>query len=327
MTNLPVQVGERNITGNDKRHYRAAQLDVDAELATLTPNTQRAYGRALRQFGDFCAGQGWHDPMVTLLRRSVLSAWESDMRQRGLATQTIRQSLAAVRWAAALAADADQVDEAELARMRRIKVHGSGVRQGVWLDRDDLLRLVRAPRGADVRSLRDRAMLALVAGCGLRRAELCALQLRQVDERDGAPVALVNLVGKGSKMRSVAIPEWTRPHLAAWLRSYRASCDLVPGDPLVCEIAGGGHGTPTGRPIHPGTFYRVLRQACATAGLPDIAPHDLRRTTAKMMQDGGASLDAIRDALGHRSTATTERYLKTAQGPALGTLAMDRIMR
>ena len=74
-------------------------------------------------------------------------------------------------------------------------------------------------------------------------------------------------------------------------------------------------------------MHRILRQATAAAGLPDIAPHDLRRTAAKLMEDGGAGLRDIRDALGHASVATTERYLQTASGPAMATLAMDRLMR
>ena len=62
------------------------------------------------------------------------------------------------------------------------------------------------------------------------------------------------------------------------------------------------------------------------AGLPDVAPHDLRRSAAKAMLDGGAGLHEIRDVLGHTSVSTTERYLQTAAGPALGTLAMDRLL-
>lgn len=305
-----------------------AAVDLEAALASLTPNTRRAYGRALASFRAYCDGQGWTAPTSMLLRRQVLVAWAADMRDRGLSAQTIRQALAATRWAAGLAADAGEIDDAVLAGLqRRIKVAGGGVRQGRWYSFDELQRLVRAPRGAGPRPARDRAALALLGGCALRRAELASLTIGNLVERDGQPVALENFTGKGSKVRSVAIPEWARPYVAGWLRVYRKAGEWGPDAPLICEIAGGGHGTPTGRPVSPAAIYDALRAATAAAGLPEIAPHDLRRTAARLMKDGGADLLSIRDVLGHKSVATTERYLQTASGPALGTLAMDRLMK
>ena len=111
-----------------------------------------------------------------------------------------------------------------------------------------------------------------------------------------------------------------------WLALYREQAEPGPSAPLISAIDGAGRGRATAEPLRPASVHRILRQATAAAGLPDVAPHDLRRTAAKLMEDGGAGLRAIRDALGHSSVATTEKYLETARGPATATLAMDKLM-
>ena len=321
----------QDISRRDNRHYSPTQpaaLDLQAALQALTPHTQTAYKRHLAGFLAYCAACGWNNPTVELLRPTVLEAWLANMRQDGRSPATCKQAKAAVCWAARQAKRAGELDTSTLVDLQEVAVAGGGgVRQGRWLQAQDLLRLVRAPRGVGLRPVRDRALLAILAGCVLRRAELCDLTLAHLDERDGQPVALVNLMGKGSKLRSVAIPEWSRPHVAKWLVLYREQCDPGPNWPLVCEVAGGGRGQATGKALRPPSIYRILQQASTAAGLPEIAPHDLRRTGAKLMEDGGAGLRDIRDALGHSSVATTERYLQTASGPAMATLAMDRLMR
>ena len=315
-----VHAPSEDITPHDKIPYRA---NLDAALLALKPETKRAYTRALRQYATFCTLHGWE---VTP-QADVLEAWQADMRGRGLAPKTISQSLAAVRWAARKARRWNVIDAVTLHELSEVHaVGGAGVRLGRWLTMDELQRLIRAPRGQGAGAVRDRAMLAMLAGCGLRRMELCRLTFAHLEERDGEPTALVNLVGKRDRVRSVAIPRFVRPWLASWLRVYRDACPVTPQSPLLANVRPGGLGWVECRAISPDTVYRVLASAAVAAGLPDVAPHDLRRSAAKAMQDGGAGLHEIRDVLGHTSVSTTERYLATAAGPALGTLAMDRLL-
>ena len=325
---VPTGPAAPDITGRDTRRYRPTQaLDLAAALATLTPHTRTAYQRQLAAFGSYCAGCGWDWPLVDLLRPTVLEAWLSSRRQCGLSPETCKQGRTAVLWAARQAKRAGLLDAIALADLAEVKVKArGGVRQGRWLDAGDLQRLVRAQRGPSTRAVRDRAVLALLAGCALRRAELCDLTIAHLVEQDGAPVAIVNLHGKGDKLRSVAIPVWARPYVTRWLALYREQAEPGPSAPLISAIDGAGRGRATAEPLRPASVHRILRQATAAAGLPDVAPHDLRRTAAKLMEDGGAGLRAIRDALGHSSVATTEKYLETARGPATATLAMDKLM-
>lgn len=321
----------QHITARDNSDYSPTQaamaLDLAAALEALTPHTRTAYQRQLAAFRSYCDGCGWHAPTPALLRPTVLEAWLASMRLAGKSPATCKQGKAAICWAARQAKRAGLINATDLADLVEVRVAGGGgVRQGRWLTADDLHRLVRSQRGAGLRPVRDRAILALLAGCALRRAELCDLRLEHLVEQDGAPVALVNLTGKGSKVRSVAIPQWARGYVAAWLRIYRQQADPGPADPLISAIDAGGRGSATTEPLRPASVHRILRQATAAAGLPDLAPHDLRRTAAALMERGGAGLREIRDALGHASVATTERYLATTSGPATATLAMDRLM-
>ena len=333
--NALVPVGDMaispDISARDNSVYSPAQetaLDLKAALRTLTPHTQTAYTRHLAGFLAYCNDCGWALPVVKLLRPNVLQSWLAHLRQCGRAPATCKQAKAALCWAARQAKQAGELDASILADLRDVTVTGGGgVRQGRWYEAEEVKRLVRSLGGTSLRPVRDRALLVILTGCGLRRAELCDLTFANLDERDGQPVALVNLVGKRAKVRSVAIPEWARPYVAKWLTLYREQCDPGSDAPLVCEVAGGGTGTATARPLRPSSIYRISLQASTAAGLPEIAPHDLRRTAAKLMQQGGADILGIRDALGHASVATTERYLQTASGPAMATLAMDRLMR
>jgi site-specific recombinase XerD len=85
-----------------------------------------------------------------------------------------------------------------------------GVRLGNWLTADQSLRLLQAPEAETVRGRRDRAILALLLGCGLRRAEVAQLQVRDVQQRE-EHWALVDLIGKGRHIRTVPVPDWSRP--------------------------------------------------------------------------------------------------------------------
>ena len=170
-----VHVPDTDITPHDKIPYHA---NLDAALLALKPETKRAYTRALRQYGDFCTVHGWS----WIPAPDMLEAWQADMQTRGLAPKTISQSLAAVRWAARKARRWNVIDATTMHELSEVRtVGGAGVRLGRWLSMDELQRLIRAPKGQGAGAVRDRALLALLAGCGLRRMELC-LSLIHISE-------------------------------------------------------------------------------------------------------------------------------------------------
>ena len=148
-------------------------------------------------------------------------------------------------------------------------------------------------------------MLAMLFGCGFRRSELVGLQLDDIQMRQGH-WAVVDLIGKGGHIRTVPIPNWVKAALDQWIgaanvtdgRIFRAVARL---------------GKVWGRGISQNVVWYVVRTCCQRAGLERIAPHDLRRTCAKLCHDRGGELEQIQFLLGHASVQTTERYLGCKQ--------------
>ena len=145
-------------------------------------------------------------------------------------------------------------------------------------------------------------MFAVLLGCGLHRSELANLTVKHVQQRDSR-WCIVDLVGKHGRVRTIPMPSWVKNAMDAWT-----------SDAGVTE----GH---VFRPVHRGdqvcgdrmsekVIWQMLKTYIAGTGLPDIAPHDLRRTTAKLCRAAGGELEQIQLLLGHSSVQTTEPTLK-----------------
>jgi site-specific recombinase XerD len=149
-----------------------------------------------------------------------------------------------------------------------------------------------SPAGA-----RDAAMLALLRACGLRRAELCALDLADFSPTDGA----LKVKGKGKRERVVYVAGGALDALADWL----AVRGTTPGA-LFCPVNKGG--SVTVRRMHPEAVWAALQKRARTAGVRDLSPHDLRRTFAGDLLDAGADIATVQRLMGHANVNTTARY-------------------
>ena len=156
-----------------------------------------------------------------------------------------------------------------------------------------------------MRAKRDYAMLAMLFGCGFRRSELVGLELDDIQMRQGH-WAVVDLIGKGGHIRTVPIPNWVKAALDQWTRAAGVSEGKI--FRAVARL-----GKVWGRGISQNVVWYVVRTCCEKAGLEHIAPHDLRRTCAKLCHDRGGELEQIQFLLGHASVQTTERYLGCKQ--------------
>jgi len=164
---------------------------------------------------------------------------------------------------------------------------------------------LNAPDTGALKGLRDRAILALLLGCGLRRAEASSLTFEHIQQRDGRWV-LVDLIGKRNKVRSVPMPNWTKQAID----EYASAAELTEGI-VFRPLNKGGHITRE-RMSEQGIYNLVVEYGDAL-NFGRIAPHDLRRTFAKLAHKGGSALDQIQLSLGHGSIQTTERYLGCEQ--------------
>jgi integrase len=168
--------------------------------------------------------------------------------------------------------------------------------------------LLNTPDVRTKKGLRDRAMFATLLGCGLRRSELANLTMKHVQMRDSR-WCIVDLVGKHGRVRTIPMPAWTKNAIDVWT----AEAGITEGH-LFRPINRGDQ--VLGDRLSEKVVWQMLKSYVVAAGLPDIAPHDLRRTTAKLCRAAGGELEQIQMLLGHSSVQTTERYLGTRQNLA-----------
>jgi len=235
-----------------------------------------------------------------------VSAWRVSLEERRLGSSSIIIRMSAIRKLAAEAADngllAPELAQG-ISRMKSVK--STGIRVGNWLSQRQAQALLSAPDISTVVGLHDRAILAVLLGCGLRRSEVVALTFAHVQQRDGR-WCIVDLVGKHGRVRTAPMPTWVKVASDAWTSTSGVAVGHV-FRPVK------RNGCVTGERLGEKVVWQMLRRYAAEVGVPGIAPHDLRRTCAKLCRAAGGELEQIQLLLGHASVQTTERYLGTKQ--------------
>jgi site-specific recombinase XerD len=236
----------------------------------------------------------------------VVTRFRIALENRGLAAGTINGRLAAVRRIAYEAADAGLLSPELAAGIRRVKgVKKLGVRLANWLTAEEARRLWQAPDANTLKGKRDRAILAVLLGCGLRRRELADLDFTHLQQRE-EHWAIVDLVGKGGHTRTVPVPAFVKATVDAWV----GAAALETGRLFRCVCRAGKC---WGEGVTERLVWRVVKQYAAELGFRAVAPHDLRRLCAKLCHAAGGELDQIQFLLGNVSVQTTERYLGCKQ--------------
>jgi site-specific recombinase XerD len=291
-----------------KPNYRRRVLrlpDLDhcktAVLNSLgSPASRRVYEYAIDQF------IAWYCSEPRLAFNRIVVRYRMYLESRHLAANTINQQLAAVRRLAHEAADAGLLSPELAAGISRVKgVKQLGFRSGNWLSAEQSSEVLKYAGGDTMRAKRDYAMLAMLFGCGFRRSELVGLELDDIQMRQGH-WAVVDLIGKGGHIRTVPIPNWVKAALDQWTRAAGV------GEGKIFRAVA-SRGKVWGSGLSQNVVWYVVRTCCQRAGLEHIAPHDLRRTCAKLCHDRGGELEQIQFLLGHASVQTTERYLGCKQ--------------
>lgn len=190
----------------DLDHSRSAVLE-----SLRSPESKRGYRHALDEFIEwYCS-----EPRLSF-NKTVVTRYRIHLENRHLAAGTVNGRLAAVRRLAYEAADAGLLSPELAAGIRRVKgVKKLGVRLGNWLTAEEGRRLLQAPDPETLKGKRDRAILAVLLGCGLRRRELADLDFRHL-QRWEEHWAIVDLVGKGGHIRTVPVPEWVKATVDIW---------------------------------------------------------------------------------------------------------------
>ena len=268
-----------------------------AYLGTLAPSSQQATRWALRRAALLLGDDGWRVVPWHRLRHQHVA----ELRRRlegSCSPATANASLAAVKGVLKSAWKLGQIDGDDYARAVDVRgVPGTRLPAGRALAGGESAALLNAAGEGPTLAirLRDRAMIALLAGAGLRRAEAVGLDAH--DYADG----VVTVVGKGGKQRRAHLLAGCAEIVDAWL-SLRTD---VPG-PLLRRVTRDGEIEDAG--MKPAAVVSRLAMLSKRAGIERVTPHDLRRTYATALLDGGVDVIAVQRLMGHEKAETTARY-------------------
>jgi integrase/recombinase XerD len=258
--------------------------------ARRSPRTVDAYRRDLADLA-----RHLEDRSPTIATRADLEAWSAELRARGLAATSVARRLAAARTffrhLVLLGVRPDNpAAEVELPRRRR--------RLPRTLSPGEVERLIDAANGVTPRALRDRALVELLYGAGLRVTEAVSLDRARVDLSE----RLVRPLGKGDKERLVPLGREAVEALRRYLSRGRPYLDRRHRPELFLNAQGG--------PLTRAGAFLILRRLAEKAGLEPsrVHPHLLRHSFATHLLEGGADLRSVQEMLGHADLATTELY-------------------
>jgi integrase/recombinase XerD len=273
--------------------------DVDRFLLSLqarrSPRTVDAYRRDLKSFGTF------RDGAVADASIDELEAWLAGMRADGLASTTIARRVSAVRayfrHLILIGARAENpAASVQLPRRPRTLPRA--------LSPSETERLIDAAVGTTPRALRDRALVELLYGAGLRVSEATGLEKGSValEER------IVRVLGKGGRERLVPLGRPAAEAVRRYLALGRPHLDRRYRPELFLNARGGAL-------TRAGAFL-ILRRLAERAGLEParVHPHLLRHSFATHLLEGGADLRSVQEMLGHADLGTTERYTHVSDG-------------
>jgi integrase/recombinase XerC len=224
----------------------------------------------------------------------VLRSWLAEGQRRGLARSTTARHVAAVR---ALTSWAHRTSWVSTDAGARLAAPRAAKRLPRVLTVTQAAALMTAPQGEGAEALRDRALLELLYATGCRIAELCALDLRDLDPARRTVVVM----GKGSRPRAVPYGPPSARALDAWLQRGRV---VLVGRASGAALFLGARGARLDQRV----ARRVVDRAARSVGLPHTAPHGLRHAAATHLLEGGADLRSVQETLGHASLATTQIY-------------------
>jgi len=258
-----------------------------------SPHTVRALRGDLDELCGFLAQQGMTPETCG---SEPLRRWQARLAARRLAPATVARHISSAR-----ALFADLVRRGERPDDPSLVLIGPRRRRRLPdpVTAEDCTQLLDGDWNDDVRSLRDRAVLELLYGCGLRASEVCGLALSSYDPGAGR----LRVVGKGDRERLIPVGEPAREALDAWLLSGRPRLAGA-SDALLVSVRG--------RPLSPSDVRRTLERRGRIAGVSARSPHALRHAYATHLLEGGAGLREIQELLGHASAATTQIYAHVA---------------
>jgi integrase/recombinase XerD len=282
----PREAAERAFFLEQFRDYLALE-------AGNSGNTVESYLRDLRRFVDWLTLKAIRGPGS--VSRNQLREFVYALKDLGLSAATIRRQVSAIRtyYGFLLAEGLAESDPSE-----RLEMPRRGRRLPDVLSVADMEKLLAAPQADQPLAWRDRALLELGYGAGLRVSELCGLTLNNLRLSEG----LVRVLGKGSKERLVPVGRSVIGAVSVYLHQVRSELDRgASQDRLLLNGRGG--------PLSRVGAWGIVKRCAKAAGIRKrVTTHTLRHTFATHLLEGGADLRAVQEMLGHADLSTTQIY-------------------
>ena len=256
-------------------------------------NTVESYLRDLRRLGEFATSRGVRDP--ARLTRALLRDFVYLLKDLGLSAASIRRGVSAIRTYFGFLVGEGRVVEDPSDRLESPR---RGRTLPPTLSVSEMEKLLASPQVDEPLAWRDRALLELAYGAGLRVSELCGLGLTDLLLTEN----LVRIFGKGGKERLVPIGRSVIGAVSVYLHTKRPALDRGKSKGRVLLNA-------RGEPLSRVGAWGIVKRASRRAGITKrVTPHTLRHSFATHLLEGGADLRAVQEMLGHADLSTTQIY-------------------
>ncbi len=296
------KVPPRRLTALEYQQLAAVPPEAEWFANLRNPGTRRIYQADIANFMAFVGIERAEE--FRTVRRAHVLAWRKDLERRGLGGATIRGKLAALSSLFQFLCNEQAVQTNPVKGVERPRTEGYQGKTPALSDAQ-VRQLLAAPSGDGLKARRDRAILAVLFFHALRRAELCAIKVKDIHDRRG--VKHIKVHGKGEKLRYVPVHPAAAGAIAEYLES--AGHGDKPGAPLFRPILS----NVTKRldaALQPSGVYRMMKCYAKQVGInvDRFGPHAARATAATNALDQGADIAKVQEWLGHASVSTTRVY-------------------
>jgi site-specific recombinase XerD len=291
---LSAEAAGTGVNGIEKNPAVSYLMGLRAESSRL----------AMRSFlNNIAKMMGYHDLRTCpwgMLERHHVQAVLTMLTDAGKAPATINNYLAAIKGVAVEAWTLKLISTDTYQHIKLVKsVRGSRIPKGRALAPAEVKKLFfTCESDKSAIGVRDNAILSVLVGCGLRRAEVVSLDFAHYNRHNRS----LKVLGKGNKERMAYLPDGAFQRLESWVEEIRSD---IPG-PLFSRVR--RYDDVTSERMTSQAIYHILNSRSVEAGIEKCAPHDLRRTFASSMLENGEDLITVKDAMGHASLATTQKY-------------------
>lgn len=261
----------------------------------LSKNSIEAYKRDVLRFHTFMTVT-WPDVALDEVRQQHLVAFIHHIHSAGLNARSQSRMISGIRslFKYLILEGAIKEDPSELLELPRL-----GKRLPITLDVEEIEAIINAVDLSQTQGHRNKAIIEVLYGCGLRVSELTDLKISNLSLEQG----VIRVVGKGDKERLVPIGKVTVRHLKTFISDVRSKHKIIKGyeDHVFLNQQG--------KSLSRVMVFNIIKDHCAKAGIKkNVSPHTLRHSFATHLVEGGADLRAIQEMLGHESITTTEIY-------------------